>query len=366
VGTRKRKKPARASSSRRDILAKVARWPAVGAYVSSGWRESGSAGLVMMRQHPEDGRIAVATFYVDLWCMGVKTAKAELELDAEALLEDLESSGIQYEDCAPELVAAIVEAGDSFARGLGLSQDPELPVVREMLRGLDPAEVEPVVPGKNGLPMYVPGQSDDVAQVLRKLERALGPEAYHAMIQRMQALQMQHNPELARRARELQRAEHDRFVVHFGSDEVIVPGAELKAVLEGFSQAREGGPLPGMDVSPLVGFDSVGLLSDPDEGLFLLPHYGEFRASFERPEQADLEVVEGFLESDSIGPQPFLQVARAFPEGVDRVLGEVTGRPDFRWERDGEGLLRVYKATWCPRPSVAAVPRRLSEWKKGS
>jgi hypothetical protein len=189
VGTRKRKKSSRAHSSRRDTLIKAARWPAVGAYVSEGWRESGSAGLVMMRQHPEDGRMAVAAFYVDLWCMGVKTAQAELDLDAEALLEDLESSELPYEDCAPELVAAIVEAGDSLARSLGLPQDPDLPVVREMLRGLDPAKVEPVVTGKDGQPLYVPGPDDDVEQVLHKLERALGPEAYRAMLQRMEEFQ---------------------------------------------------------------------------------------------------------------------------------------------------------------------------------
>jgi hypothetical protein len=532
VGTRKRK-PSKASQSKRDTLIKAARWPVVGAYVTSGWREDGSAGLLLIREHPSDGRTAAAVFFVDLWCVGVKSAEAVL--DDEGLLDELESTGVPYESCAPELVAAIVDAGEAFARGLGLPQHPELPVVRELLRGLDPAKVEPVVAGQDGLPLYVPGPDDDPEQVLGVLRRTLSPEGYEALIQRMQAFeetqvppwafepapglieraahddaaldealqrcgtikealvdfaveldleadedvmsfdlavltdeileafleeatgldeaeralvrswsdpvvgvfrvlerdadrlrledyvddlhytvrsnmglgsmtqlpefefvlttlvpgprdwllsgdgtmlpdeeaaleaawqivnhlprQVHRNPDLARRARELQLVEHERFVAHFGSDEVIVEGSALQAAVDGWA-------VPPMDVSHLEEFDSVGLLSDPVEGLLMVPEYGAFRASFADPQRADLEVVEGYLQTESVGPQTFLRMARDFPEGVDEVLGEVTGRPDFRWERDGAALLREYKGSWRVLPSVTVVPERLAEWMK--
>jgi hypothetical protein len=533
LGTRKRKKPSKGGQSRRDTLIKAARWPVVGAHVTSGWQEDGSAGLVLVREHPSDGRTAAAVFFVDLWCMGVKSAEAVL--DDDNLMDMLEATGIPYESCAPELVVAIVDAGEAFARNLGLPQDPELPLVRELLQGLDPTKVEPVVAGKDGLPLYVPGPDEDPEQVLSVLRGKLGPEGFEALTQRMQAFQEtqvppwafepapgliaqaahdesvldaalqrcgelkealvefalefdledeedvmafdlailtdetlsafleeatgldeaeralmqswadpvvgvfrllerdadqmkllnyvddQHytvrsnmglgslaqlpefeflltplvpgprdwllsgngtllpheeaaleaawelathmprqtlrNPELARRSRELQLTEHERFVAHFGSDEVILPGSELQAAIDAWS-------VPAMDVSDLEEFDSVGLLSDPVEGLVLLPHYAEFRASFERPRKADLEVVLGYLESDSIGPEPFLRMVKAFPRGVDEVLAKALDQAGFRWERDGAALLREYKGSWRAMPSVTVLPQRLTDWKK--
>lgn len=61
-------------------------------------------------------------------------------------------------------------------------------------------------------------------------------------------------------------------------------------------------------------------------GAAYLLDYGAFRASFEHPAHADLEVVEGYLDSDSIEPVPFERMAQQFPEGMDRVMARLTGQ----------------------------------------
>jgi hypothetical protein len=173
-----------AAGGQREALIKAARWPVSDAYVTAGWRERGNAGLVLLREHPEDGRVMGAIFFVDLWCMGVKSAHAQPVDDVETMLAQL-GGRETFEACAPELVAAIVEAGRAFAAELGLPQDPGLPAVQELLRGLDPAEVEPVVAGRDGQPFYLPGPDDDVEQVLSQLEQRLGPERYDALLRQM-------------------------------------------------------------------------------------------------------------------------------------------------------------------------------------
>jgi hypothetical protein len=190
---KKQKRAAKAKAAKkasagglREMLVKAARWPVSSAYVTTGWREAGSAGLLLFREHPEDGRVMTAAFYVDLWCMGVKSAHAQPVEDADTMLAQL-GGRATCDACAPELVAAIVEAGRAYAADLGLPQDRDLPVVMELLRGLDPARAERVVTGREGQPFYLPGPDDDVLQVLSQLEKRLGPEQYDALLRRMGA-----------------------------------------------------------------------------------------------------------------------------------------------------------------------------------
>jgi hypothetical protein len=76
------------------------------------------------------------------------------------------------------------------------------------------------------------------------------------------------------------------------------------------------------------------------------------------------EAVLGYLESPTISPLAFRRLAEPDPERASRVLGRVLRRPGFLWERDGEALLRQYKASWFERPvlpGVTPVSRALSD-----
>jgi hypothetical protein len=168
----------RKSEGLKGEVATVARWPISGAWVTAGWQAQGSGIVVLARRHPYDGREAIASWYVDLWCMGVKKTRFDPNADRYALLEQL-SGGVPLEPCAPELVAAIIEAGAAYGESLGLPQAKELPALREMLRDLDPDKVAPVETGKDGKPLYMPGPDDNVAGVLVHLQRRLGPGGFH-------------------------------------------------------------------------------------------------------------------------------------------------------------------------------------------
>jgi hypothetical protein len=163
--------------SLRARVVTASRWPVTGAWVVSGWRKHGSAGTVLLREHPFEPRNAAALIYVDLWCLGVKSASIGFDVDVDNLVPPGEGE-FALSPCAPELVAAIVEAGSAYALGLGFGQPTNLPVVRELLRGLDPAAAGPIECGKDGQPLFMPGPSDDVGLILQHLEGSLGREAF--------------------------------------------------------------------------------------------------------------------------------------------------------------------------------------------
>jgi hypothetical protein len=63
----------------------------------------------------------------------------------------------------------------------------------------------------------------------------------------------------------------------------------------------------------------------------------------------------GYIKEPSISPLPLRRLAEADPARASRVFRQVLRRPGFSWERDGEALLRRYKASWFERPVVPSV-----------
>ncbi|QFG22559.1 hypothetical protein [Actinomadura sp. WMMB 499] len=67
------------------------------------------------------------------------------------------------------------------------------------------------------------------------------------------------------------------------------------------------------------------------------------------------EVVSGYLRGEGVSPIPIRRLAAARPEGADRLFQRLLNKPEFRWDRDGEALLRKYKADWCAEPQLPRV-----------
>jgi hypothetical protein len=79
------------------------------------------------------------------------------------------------------------------------------------------------------------------------------------------------------------------------------------------------------------------------------------------------EAVLGYLEAPSISPLALRRLAEPDPERASWVLRRVLRRPGFSWGRDGEALLRQYKASWFERPvlpSVTPISQMLGEYHR--
>ncbi|HEY7068012.1 MAG TPA: hypothetical protein VII06_41555 [Chloroflexota bacterium] len=88
-------------------------------------------------------------------------------------------------------------------------------------------------------------------------------------------------------------------------------------------------------------------------------NFGAVAETFAHPERTAQrryrQAVLGYLKESSISPLPLRRLAERDPERASRVFQRVLKQPDFSWERDGEALLRRYKASYFERPALPSV-----------
>ena len=194
------------------------------------------------------------------------------------------------------------------------------------------------------------------------------------------------NPDKLALGWELHRRLHGHFVEFFGADLAIVTGHELADRMAGFwnyhatrisagqspapgktisSRNRDAPdeeqppPVPQMSMSSdLEQAETVGIMFDEVEGLWFLPEYRLVRDVFADPAliagRRCRDAVSGYLKSQSIPPIVLRRLA-------GRVFARLLGKPRFTWQRDGEALLRRYKARFldhAPLPGVTPLSNR--------
>lgn len=185
-----------------------------------------------------------------------------------------------------------------------------------------------------------------------------------------------------------QRRSRDHFIRFFGSDLVIIPGAELKERMRAYrhdalyvlrdekgetaaQRIRDGfGEYPPDDPrldETLFTAGTVGVFYDED-GLYYLPEYGLVADSFAHPalagEKHHRMAVKDCIEDPDVPPAAIRRLAEAHEEAADQVIRTIIKRPDFSWPRDGEALLRRHKREYYddpPRPGVAPLSERLEK-----
>lgn len=191
------------------------------------------------------------------------------------------------------------------------------------------------------------------------------------------------NPELLSRARELQARERARFIAHFGSDLIVLPGAGFLDAINGFmamaarqsrEEAGEDGsarpPLPPMDDKYGLGAaETVAAIYDPEEGLSFYADFGRAAAAFTDPavldNRAERDFLLAYLRDDSMSPVPLRRLAAADPERASQVFARALNRPAFSWERDGERLLNKAKPSYAgrvPLPRIVPISERLAPY----
>ncbi|GAB2831171.1 hypothetical protein GCM10027073_69450 [Streptomyces chlorus] len=189
-----------------------------------------------------------------------------------------------------------------------------------------------------------------------------------------------------------QRMREDRaaFVEFFGGDELVLPPAEAKDLLNGYYCHRQeaaiigqpdrarGRRLPGLDLpffelpGELADSDTIGVIYDQVDGLNFYADYGMLRDLFADPALAGRkqhqDLLRTYLREESIAPLPIRRLAAAYPEPADVVFRKLLRKPGFTWSEHGETLLRRYKPWYYenePRPGVSVIGDRLSRLAAG-
>jgi hypothetical protein len=221
------------------------------------------------------------------------------------------------------------------------------------------------------------------------------------------------NPEKLARGWELQREERERFIDYFGSDLVVLPGRELKRRMAAFMHYRsfEARDADGQTIADkyreaygaepphvehpwdhdLLAAESVGVVYDEIDGLNYTIDFGLVAAAFADPallsSRKHRQAVIEYLESATISPRLLRRLAEEDPARASQVFAQILKRPKFTWEKDGEALLRRYKASYFKHPVLPSVapmsstltearaagqkgerpsrPRKIGSWRRG-
>ena len=221
--------------------------------------------------------------------------------------------------------------------------------------------------------------------VLAATRRAEAYSAAANIAARMPSLVFR-NPAKVERGWELQREEHRQFIDFFGADLIVLPGHELGERMrdyaryrlydardeQGRSAAERAEDLYGV-APPVVDFElpeefrkaeTVAVIYDEVEGMNFYLDFGRVEEAFANPDLAGgighrrhRKAVLTYLEDPSISPLPLRRLAARDPDRASRVFQQVLRQRDFSWERDGEALLRRYKASHFEAPVLPSVTR---------
>jgi hypothetical protein len=187
------------------------------------------------------------------------------------------------------------------------------------------------------------------------------------------------NPDKVALGWQLHHTARESFIDFFGADVVIVAGHEIADRMDDFwnhhntrllatkRQApadtpghEQPPPVPSMSIpSELAQAESVGIMFDEVDGLTFLPDYRLLQDAFADPAllagRRYRETVSGYLKSQTISPGVLRRLAEQDPDRAGKVFARLLGKPRFTWQRDGETLLRRYKARYFNRTPLPCI-----------
>ena len=185
------------------------------------------------------------------------------------------------------------------------------------------------------------------------------------------------NPDKLAQARRVMAEHHESFVDLFGADLIVVPGSEVPGQVETYHRhlAQQASPgterpaLPPLDLpDDILTADSVAIHSVAEEGLSFYPDYDLLEELFSNPalisRRRYREILSGFLGDPDISPEPLRRLAASDPAKASTVFTRLLKRKrGFRWETDGEQLLRQHKPSYFDGtllPRTVMLPEPLS------
>jgi hypothetical protein len=170
-----------------ERLAAAAKFPVLHCCIGNSLETNGIASVLLSRALP-GGQVAVATFLVDRFCLGVKDAWAEV-LDRVSY-EDKYTRTMTGDNAArtvpPAEALKLVTESVEYARSNGLSPHPDYPRTLRIFGDTSPADSSATFEfGKDGKPFFVAGPYDTperCRQVIAILENHCGSGGYHYAI----------------------------------------------------------------------------------------------------------------------------------------------------------------------------------------
>jgi hypothetical protein len=170
-----------------ERLTQATGFPVLDCWIGDSIEEQGIGWVVLSRQLP-DGFVAVASFLVDPYCLGVKGAWAEVlaRPSYDSKYTRKMHRDLPARTAPPAEARKLLEGAVAYARGLGLAPHPDYPKAMLLFGSVDPAESDAVFEfGKDGQPYFIAGPNDTperCRKIMAILHDTCGPGRFHFLI----------------------------------------------------------------------------------------------------------------------------------------------------------------------------------------
>src|SRR5204863_3420959 len=171
------------SLSMQAIIRHARTFPLVECLISAEWQkdEPGLVQILMARQQP-DGDICFGVYLIDTYCLGLKNTFANAGLSRSRYINELHNrifrAGKPVE-CSIELAHQMIYQAIEYAEQFGFEPQKDFTLSQYLLAPRGELE-EPynLTFGKDGKPLFIAGPYDNVARILRQLDKTAGPGNY--------------------------------------------------------------------------------------------------------------------------------------------------------------------------------------------
>ena len=171
----------REPTSQRGTVRAAAHWSLHEVLISEGWNQTaelpGLTQVLVARRSPH-GEVGMASFLVDLGCLGVKNAMGKVfsfEGEYAQAVRRIEAATQRLVPVNLDLAAKVVQEGIAYARSLGFQPHRDYFVVAPFLEGAHPEACPTKIPlGYQGKPFYASGPYDNPKKIVDKLAKTVG------------------------------------------------------------------------------------------------------------------------------------------------------------------------------------------------
>ena len=170
-----------------EQLAAATHCPILHSWITDSLDSEGIGQAAVSRQLA-DGSVAVASFLVDRYCLGVKDAFAKVTTrsDYEYTFREGDRLALPSRSVSPADVRKLVEDAVAYARSFGIAPHADYARARILLGSIDAGESLAVFEfGRDGKPFFVQGPNDTPArcrQIIALLKMACGPGQYDFLL----------------------------------------------------------------------------------------------------------------------------------------------------------------------------------------
>ena len=171
-------------SSPKAILRNARNYPLYECLISDNWNKKETGGLVevlVARQQP-DGDICFGVYLIDTYCLGLKNTFVNAGFSRSRYINELHNrifrAGKPVE-CSIELAHQMIYQAIEYAEQFGFEPQKDFTLSQYLLAPRGELE-EPynLTFGKDGKPLFIAGPYDNVARILRQLDKTAGPGNY--------------------------------------------------------------------------------------------------------------------------------------------------------------------------------------------